>query len=109
MLDVPLQSTLDTLSLVRQASEAITVLLGLAISYIAYRGYRRNRSRPMLFVAGGFVLIVAVPAVVTLVLYLLLDVPLPVVNSLAQASELLGMGAILYGLWTPGRSRSGDA
>jgi hypothetical protein len=102
MLDALLQSSaLDTLSLVRQASEAVTVLLGLAISYIAFRGYRRNRSRAMLFVAAGFVLVVGVPALVTVALYLLLDVPLPVVNSIGQASELLGLGAILYGLWTP--------
>jgi hypothetical protein len=102
MLDALLQSSaLDTLRLVRQASEAVTVLLGLAISYIAFRGYRRNRSRAMLFVAAGFVLVVGVPALVTVALYLLLDVPLPVVNSIGQASELLGLGAILYGLWTP--------
>jgi hypothetical protein len=55
----------------------------------------------MLFVAAGFVLVVGVPALVTVALYLLLDVPLPVVNSIGQASELLGLGAILYGLWTP--------
>jgi hypothetical protein len=49
------------------------------------------------------VLIVAVPAVATLGLYFLLNVP-PVFNALAQAAELAGMGAILYGLWMPGRS-----
>jgi hypothetical protein len=102
MLDHLLQSTdLGTLSAIRQASEAVTVALGLAISYIAYRGYRRNRSRPMLFVAAGFALVVGVPAVLTVVLYLVLDVPLPIVNSAVQASELAGMAAILYGLWTP--------
>lgn len=105
MLETPLQSIdLETLRLVRQASEVVTVLLGLAISYVAYRGYRRNRSRPMLFVAAGFVLVVGIPAVVTLVLFVLLDVPIPVVNTVVQASELLGLGAILYGLWTPRHS-----
>ena len=73
---------LETLSLVRQASESLSVLLGLAISYIAYRGYRRNRSRPMLFVAAGFALIVGLPAVLTAVLYFGLGLALPVVNSL---------------------------
>jgi hypothetical protein len=95
---------LETLRLVRQASESLSLLLGLAISYIAYRGYRRNQSRPMLFVAVGFVLIVGVPALVFVVLSLGLGVPTPVVNSLSQASELAGLGAILYGLWMPGRS-----
>jgi hypothetical protein len=31
-------------------------------------------------------------------------VPLPIVNALAQGCELLGLGAILYGLWTPSAS-----
>jgi len=102
MLELPLQSfDMETLSFARQLSEILTVLLGLAISYIAYRGYRRNRSRPMLFVAAGFVLVVGVPALVTLVLYVLFDVPVPVVNSVGQVSELVGMVAILYGLWMP--------
>ncbi|WP_257299049.1 DUF5985 family protein [Haloarchaeobius sp. FL176] len=102
MLEPPLQSfDMETLSFARQLSEILTVLLGLAISYIAYRGYRRNRSRPMLFVAAGFVLVVGVPALVTLVLYVLFDVPVPVVNSVGQVSELVGMVAILYGLWMP--------
>jgi hypothetical protein len=102
---LPLQSfDLETLALARQASEALSVLLGLAIAYIAYRGYRRNGSRPMLFVAVGFALVLGVPALLTVALYLLLSVPLPIVNALAQGCELLGLGAILYGLWTPGAS-----
>lgn len=102
---LPLQSfDLETLALARQASEALSVLLGLAIAYIAYRGYRRNGSRPMLFVAAGFALVLGVPALLTVVLYLLLSVPLPIVNTLAQGCELLGLGAILYGLWMPGAS-----
>lgn len=38
-------------------AKAVTVLLGLAIAFQAYRGGRRHGSRPMYFVAGGFVLI----------------------------------------------------
>ncbi|MFD1644613.1 DUF7521 family protein [Haloarchaeobius litoreus] len=102
MLELPLQSfDLETLSLARQLSEIVTIVLGLAISYIAYRGYRRNQSRAMLFVAAGFVLIIGIPAVVTVLLYFLLDVPIEIVNSVGQVSELVGMTAILYGLWTP--------
>lgn len=33
-----------------------TSILGLAVGYIAFRGYRRNQSLPMLFVATGFLL-----------------------------------------------------
>ncbi|ELZ07899.1 DUF7521 family protein [Natrialba aegyptia] len=33
-------------------------VLGLAIVYFAFQGYRRNRSRPMLFLAIGFAAII---------------------------------------------------
>jgi hypothetical protein len=105
MFDATLQSIdLGTVRAIRQASEAVIVLLGLAISYIAYTAYRRNRSRPMLFVAVGFVLTLFVPGVVALLLYGLLGVPAPVVNSLNQFSEVAGLALILYGLWMPRRA-----
>lgn len=81
------------------AMEIVVVLLGLSISYIAFRGYRRHGSRPMLFVALGFVLVVGVPAVLTVVwlfLPLLGDIELTVLN---RASTITGMASILYGLW----------
>jgi TRAP-type C4-dicarboxylate transport system permease small subunit len=104
MVDVTLQSIdLETLRIVRQASEAIIILFGLAISYIAYTAYRQNQSRPMLFIAVGFVLVLFVPGAMAVVLFLLLDVPAPVVNSVNQFFELAGLGLILYGLWVPRR------
>ena len=104
MLDLILQSIdLDALRTARQLSEAVIVLLGLAISYIAYRAYRQNRSRPMLYIAVGFVLVLFVPGAVAVVLFLLLDVPGPIVNGVNQFFELAGLGLILYGLWTPRR------
>jgi hypothetical protein len=104
MLDLILQSIdLDALRTARQLSEAVIVLLGLAISYIAYRAYRQNRSRPMLYIAVGFILVLFVPGVLAVTLYLLLNVPAPVVNSISQFSEVAGLGLILYGLWTPRR------
>jgi hypothetical protein len=104
MLNVTLQSIdLDTLRTVRQASEVIIILFGLAISYLAYRAYRQNQSRPMLFIAVGFVLVLFVPGATAVVLFLLLDVPSPIVNSINQFFEVAGLGLILYGLWTPRR------
>lgn len=104
MFDVTLQSVeLETLRTVRQASEVVIILFGLAISYIAYRAYRQNQSRPMLFIAVGFVLVLFVPGAVAVVLFVLLDVPSPLVNSVNQFFELAGLGLILYGLWMPRR------
>ena len=95
---------LDTLSRIRTYSELISVALGLAISYLAYLGYRRNQSRPMLFIALGFALILGVPGAALVLLRFGLNVPIPIVNSVGQVSELAGLVAILYGLWTPHRT-----
>ncbi|MFC5279728.1 hypothetical protein ACFPM1_13310 [Halorubrum rubrum] len=95
---------LDTLSRIRTYSELISVALGLAISYLAYLGYRRNRSRPMLFIALGFALILGVPGAALVILRFWLGVPVPIVNSVGQLSELAGLLAILYGLWMPRRA-----
>lgn len=35
----------------------MTLVLSLAVAYLAYHGYRRNGSTPMLYVAVGFVFI----------------------------------------------------
>jgi len=102
MLDI-LQIDLDTLRTIRQASELIPMILGLAISYLAYTAYRQNQSRPMLYVAIGFMLVLFVQAPLGLVLIYLLELPTPVLNIIVQIPEFIGLGLILYGLWVPRR------
>lgn len=101
MLDILLQIDFETLRTVRQASEGITMILGLAISYLAYTAYRQNQSRPMLYVAIGFILVLFVQAPLALLFIYILELPTPVVNTLVQVPEFAGLGLILYGLWTP--------
>lgn len=104
MLDTPLQSVdLETLRTVRQVSEVIPMVLGLAISYFAYTAYRQNQSRPMLYIAAGFVLTLFVQLPLSLILLYLLDLPTPILNSIVQIPEFIGLGLILYGLWMPRR------
>jgi hypothetical protein len=104
MLDTPLQLIdLETLRTVRQMSEVIPMILGLAISYLAYTAYRQNQSRPMLYIAAGFVLVAFIQAPLALILVYLSDFPTPVLNSIIQVPELVGLGLILYGLWVPRR------
>lgn len=80
------------------ASELVVVALGAAISYIAYVGYRRNDSRPMLFFCVGFVLVVGVPAVVgSLFLFAGLGSE-PVAGAISQAATIAGMVCILVAL-----------
>jgi hypothetical protein len=86
------------LRLLIQGSDVVGALLGLVIAYIAYRGYRRNRSRPMLFVAVGFVLALGVPLAFLLVTVAVPSLPRLAVAAFAQASELAGLLCIIYGL-----------
>ena len=84
------------------ASELVVVVLGLTIAYIAYRGYRRNESRPMLFVSLGFILLVGVPAVGGM-LFLFVGLGEVTAAAINRASTIAGMTSILYGLrWAGG-------
>lgn len=74
-----------------------TAILGLYISYQAYRGYQRNRSRPMLFLAVGIVLLTFVPSLAGTVAANL-DLAPDASLVLSSASQLVGLLAILYGI-----------
>ena len=103
MLDILLQIDLETLRTVRQTSEVIPMILGLAISYIAYTAYRQNQSRPMLYIAIGFILVLFVQVPLALIFIHVLELPTPILNSLLQIPEFAGLALILYGLWMPRR------
>lgn len=79
--------------------ELVGAVLGVFIAYLAYQGYRRNDSRPMLFVSLGFVLALGVPLLVA-VLFLVLPIPVDQVflQVLTQTFEILGLLSIIYGL-----------
>lgn len=81
------------------AYELFGAALGVFIAYLAYQGYRRNRSRPMLFVSLGFALALGVPLVITL-LYLALPVTggRVVVQVVSQTFTVVGLLCIIYGL-----------
>lgn len=81
------------------AYELVGAVLGVVIAYLAYQGYRRNQSRPMLFVAVGFILALGMPLASTL-LYLVLPVTggQVVIQVLNQTFEIAGLLCIIYGL-----------
>jgi hypothetical protein len=81
------------------AYELFGAALGVVIAYLAYRGYRRNQSRPMLFVAVGFALALGVPLVLTVV-YLALPITggRVAVQVTSQTFEVAGLLCIIYGL-----------
>ncbi len=90
--------------LISQGLNLITAIVGLLIAYQAYRGYRRNQSRPMFFIALGFILTVGLPFVLLVPTLLLADIE-PVLVGLIfvrDIATLVGLGAILYALRLPG-------
>jgi len=83
------------------AYELVGAALGVFIAYLAWRGYRRNQSRPMLFVSLGFALALGVPLALTLA-YLALPVSdgRVVIQIVTQTFEVAGLLCIIYGLRT---------
>lgn len=105
---VPLSTApgdMGPLELALFGSGLVTLVLGLAIAYVAFRGYRRNESRPMLFLAIGFILAVAIPGTLSYLVYVLtsvanvsLGIDLVYLAALMQVSEIVGMACIFYAL-----------
>lgn len=77
---------------------ALTAVVGLFVAYQAFRGYRRNDSRPMLFLGLGIFLVTALPFVVTT----LLAGPLGTSDAITVLAwtllEIAGLSSILYAL-----------
>jgi len=102
-MDLPLQIEPGGLpaveALVLLVSGVLTAILGLFIGYQAYRGYRRNSSRPMLFLSSGLVLLTAVSFSVSVVLGSLGGQNPFVTLSVQRAIELTGLACIMYALY----------
>ena len=90
---------------------AVTALVGFFVAYQAYRGYRRNDSRPMLYLGVGIAFVTTVSfAVSTLVVR-----PLGASDALAFLSwtcaNVVGLAAIFYAFTgatrTPDEGRGG--
>jgi uncharacterized membrane protein (DUF441 family) len=93
----PLQVDGTTVALL-QAYEMVGAALGLFIAYLAYRGYRRNDSRPMLYLAVGFGVILGLPIPVVALSLLFPSIPGPVVQAFIQTVEIGGLLCIVYAL-----------
>lgn len=72
-----------TLATLTTLAAALTVVLGLYVSYLAYRGYRRNDSTTMRVLAVGVLFIAVVPYAVSYAAAPLL--------SLTDAQTILGV------------------
>ena len=111
MIGIPLQfSGLGIGILVGVGLSLVSTILGVVISYIAFQGYRRNSSRPMLFVAVGFFFVFVLPFLLSVGPTLIVITggagPLiarisAVAGIIAEVSRVIGLLSILYGLRMP--------
>ena len=76
----------------------VIAVVGVFVAYQAYRGYQRNESRPMLFLALGIVLLTAVPASINLGLSSLTTATEAEILLAITVVHLGGVVAILYAL-----------
>ena len=96
-----LPSAMDLWKPWQLANFVLLFLLSLVIVSQAIRGYRRNGSRPMLFLALGIVMLTVVPTVVLLLgaqFYSARTVGL-VISPLTNSIEVLGLASIVYSLY----------
>ncbi|WP_224214611.1 DUF7521 family protein [Natrinema longum] len=75
--------------------------LGTVVAWTAYRGYARNDSRPMLFLAIGVAFLTAVPFVLAYAVDLVADVTDAIVLLVVTACHLVGLVAIVRSFRRP--------
>lgn len=98
----PLQTVGPTLqTVIFWVLAAIVVTLGVLVTAIAYRGYRRNQSRPMLFIAIGFGLVVF-PQIAVGLLSAVIEISEFTMQTVTQLSNVVGLSCILYAITMDG-------
>ena len=88
----PLQSALA----VTTVTALLTAVVGGFVAYQAYRGYRRNASRAMLFLAAGILLLTTVPFLLKQPLVVLSVASTAEAELVAQGCRVGGLLAVLY-------------
>jgi hypothetical protein len=81
------------------ATKIVALVLGAFIVYLAYRGFTRNRSRPLLYVAVGFALITG-GTIAEGILYVILGSELLAAIAAGTVITVLGFAAIIYSIYT---------
>jgi uncharacterized membrane protein YjjP (DUF1212 family) len=76
----------------------IIVLLGTVLVYLGLKGYRRNRSKDMIFLAVGFALITA-GSVAAGVLFEFLGFQLVDVEIVESVMVVVGFASLIYSIY----------
>ena len=80
-------------------TKVVALILGGFIVYLAYKGYKRNASKPLLFVALGFALITA-GTITEGILYVMLGSDLLSAIAAGTAVMVLGFVVIIYSIYS---------
>jgi len=81
----------------------VSAALGAFVAALAYRGYARNDSGPMLYLAVGVAFVTAIPFVLSYGVEWLTAATDGVVVLVITVCNLVGLTAIAYSLRRPGR------
>jgi len=76
----------------------IIVLLGFVLVYLGGKGYRKNRTKDMIFLTVGFALITA-GSVAAGVLFEFLGFPLIEVDIVESTMVILGFASLIYSIY----------
>lgn len=81
------------------AARLAALVLGAFIVYLAYKGYRRNKSQPLLYVALGFALITA-GTILEGVLFVLFQIDLRAALAAGTVLTVIGFLSIVYSIYS---------
>lgn len=98
MSGVSLPAGLSIEAVVQGSLFVVLAILGLAIITIAVQGYRRNRSRPMLFLALGFAGIVVPELLVAAVTQFVTEISQFWMVTFFQVTNVFAFLCILYAI-----------
>ncbi len=82
---------------VLRALQIVVLLLGLVVVYYASKGYRKTKSKSLLFLALGFVF-VAVGAALAGLFFEFLNYNIYSVDAIEASSEVVGFSLIVYSI-----------
>ncbi len=99
MSDVVRLDQASTFELLTVVSLLLVAIVGTLIAVQAYRGYRRNDSQAMLYLAIGLALLTLGPFVVNVVLTSLGGTEQPTIVFVENVSRLAGLCSITYSLY----------
>jgi len=98
-------ATWDAVAIVGVGLGLLVIVLGIILVWRAYQGAQRNDSRSMLLLAVGLLFITVFPSVATMILpfvtqYLTSTTSIEYTIIASRASEVLGVGILLYSIHT---------